>query len=63
VFTGYHHLSQINVKEGDAITAGQVIGLAGMTGLAPAPHLHWEVIVRGVEVDGMQWLKGTEIGP
>jgi hypothetical protein len=34
-----------------------------MTGLADAPHLHWEVVVRGVEVDGLIWLTGQEIGP
>jgi len=27
------------------------------------PHLHWEVILRGVEVDGEPWLQGVEIGP
>jgi len=35
----------------------------GSTGLATGPHLHWEVIIRGVEVDGTIFLKGTEIGP
>jgi murein DD-endopeptidase MepM/ murein hydrolase activator NlpD len=63
VFTGYNHLSEIDVKEGDLVTAGQQIGLIGSTGLVTGPHLHWEVIVRGVEVDGQLWLNGTTIGP
>jgi hypothetical protein len=63
VFTAYHHLSRIDVTTGQNITAGQQVGLTGHTGLVDGPHLHWEVIIRGIEVDGLLWLKGTEIGP
>jgi hypothetical protein len=63
LFTGYHHLSEIGVREGDAVSAGQRIGAMGSTGLATGPHLHWEVVIRGVEVDGKLWLEGKEIGP
>jgi len=63
VFTAYHHLSRIDVAQGQMVTAGQQVGLTGHTGLVTGPHLHWEVIIRGVEVDGLLWLKGTEIGP
>jgi len=55
VFTAYHHLSQINVVTGQAVTQGEVIGLVGMTGLATGPHLHWELVVGGVNVDPMPW--------
>jgi murein DD-endopeptidase MepM/ murein hydrolase activator NlpD len=63
VFTAYHHLSRIDVQTGQTVTAGMQVGLTGHTGLVDGPHLHWEVIVRGIEVDGLLWLKGTEIGP
>lgn len=63
VFTAYHHLSEIRVVEGQLVGAGELIGAIGSTGLATGPHLHWEVVVRGVEVDGELWLKGQEIGP
>ena len=63
IFTAYHHLSQILVSEGQVVTKGQLLGAVGSTGLVTGPHLHWEVIVRGIEVDGQLWLKGTEIGP
>jgi murein DD-endopeptidase MepM/ murein hydrolase activator NlpD len=63
VFTAYHHLSRIEVAQGQSIAAGQQVGLCGSTGLVTGPHLHWEVTVRGVEVDGELWLKGQEIGP
>jgi murein DD-endopeptidase MepM/ murein hydrolase activator NlpD len=62
VFTAYHHLSRIDVAAGDVVRPGQQVGLAGSTGLATGPHLHWEVIVRGVEVDGEDWL-AREIAP
>ena len=63
VFTAYHHLSAIDVKEGALVKAGDRVGAIGSTGLVTGPHLHWEVIVRGVEVDGRLWLQGVEIGP
>jgi murein DD-endopeptidase MepM/ murein hydrolase activator NlpD len=59
VFTAYGHLSAITVAEGDVVTARQNIGQIGSTGLVTGPHLHWEVVVRGVEVDGELWLSGA----
>jgi murein DD-endopeptidase MepM/ murein hydrolase activator NlpD len=63
VFTAYHHLSAINVSTGQTVAAGQLVGAIGSTGLVTGPHLHWEVVVRGVEVDGRLWLEGVEIAP
>ncbi len=63
VFSAYHHLSSIAVVDGQLVAAGERIGAIGSTGLVTGPHLHWEVIVRGVEVDGQLWLQGFEIGP
>jgi murein DD-endopeptidase MepM/ murein hydrolase activator NlpD len=53
----YCHLSKINVKEGDPVKAGQVIGAVGQTGSATGPHLHWEVYYRGKILDPMRVLK------
>lgn len=55
VMTAYFHLSEILVAAGDSVTAGQPIGLGGNTGLSNGPHLHWDLRVNGVAVDGMQW--------
>ncbi len=55
VFTAYHHLSRIDVSEGDYVTQGVQIGLVGMTGLATGPHLHWELVISGVNVDPVAW--------
>src|SRR5207245_2752637 len=62
VFTAYHHLSHFDVAQGASVAAGQLLGLIGSTGLVTGPHLHWEVIVRGIEVDGLLWLNGSQYG-
>lgn len=55
VFSAYHHLAQMTVALGQSVTAGDLVGTVGSTGLATGPHLHWEVIVRGVNVDPVLW--------
>jgi murein DD-endopeptidase MepM/ murein hydrolase activator NlpD len=45
VSSNFLHLSRLDVKVGDRIEQGQVIGAVGMTGRATGPHLHW----------GMNW--------
>ncbi|MEG4112773.1 MULTISPECIES: M23 family metallopeptidase [unclassified Microcoleus] len=55
------HLSRIDVKEGDVVKAGQVIGALGSTGAATGPHLHWGLYVHGQSVDPVPWrLQGVE---
>jgi murein DD-endopeptidase MepM/ murein hydrolase activator NlpD len=51
VRTRYAHLSRIEVRLGQRVPAGSTIGLVGATGEASGPHLHFEVIVRGANVD------------
>ncbi|WP_016949580.1 M23 family metallopeptidase [Anabaena sp. PCC 7108] len=52
----YMHLSRINVKEGDFVKAGQVIGAIGSTGASTGPHLHWGLYVNGQSIDPKPWL-------
>lgn len=42
IFSAYSHLSQINVRKGQAVNQGDVIGLSGDTGYVSGPHLHFE---------------------
>jgi murein DD-endopeptidase MepM/ murein hydrolase activator NlpD len=56
VVTRYAHLSEMQVKAGDAVAAGQVIAKSGATGRATGPHLHFEVLEGGRPVDPAGWL-------
>ena len=57
VMSGYWHLSQIDVSEGQVVERGDLIGLMGNTGLSTGAHLHWEMRVGGIPVDPMQWAR------
>ena len=51
LYSMYFHLSDVLVKEGDLIKAGQIIGKVGATGRATGPHLHWGMKVNGARVN------------
>lgn len=54
--TTYLHLSQVNVKEGQIVKKGEIIGLSGSSGLSTGPHLHFGVKVYEVDVDPLRFL-------
>ena len=47
LYSLYYHLSKMDVKEGDMVKQGDLIGKSGSTGLATGPHLHWEMRLNG----------------
>lgn len=53
--TLYAHLNQINVKPGQEIKRGEVIGMVGNTGISTAPHLHYEVIKDGRKINPVNY--------
>ncbi|MCB5230607.1 MAG: M23 family metallopeptidase [Candidatus Cloacimonas sp.] len=57
-FNGYHsfyaHMERVLVKQGFFIDKGEVIGLVGSTGYSVHPHLHYEIIEKGVKIDPKQ---------
>lgn len=53
--TRYGHLSRIDVRPGDRVERGQVIGAVGETGRATGPHLHFEVRIEGEARNPLQY--------
>lgn len=53
----YAHLSSLNVKPGEEVARGQVIGLSGNTGRSSGPHLHYTLYYRGQTVDPARYVK------
>lgn len=62
--TRYGHLSRIDVREGDVINAGDVIGKAGNTGRSTGPHVHYEIRHKDRALDPMRFISaGKKIEP
>ncbi len=60
IFTSYGHMQKLLVQVGDFVNRGDVIGECGSTGLSTGAHVHWELAVGGILVDGLRWLDGTQ---
>lgn len=55
--SSYAHMSKLLVSEGDKVRKGEVIGLAGSTGSATGPHLHFEIRQAGTALDPDRMIK------
>ena len=49
--TRYAHMHGFTVRNGQRIKRGELIGYVGNTGLSTAPHLHYEVFIKGIQKD------------
>jgi murein DD-endopeptidase MepM/ murein hydrolase activator NlpD len=56
----YAHLSSIDVRVGQSVKTGQIIGRLGTSGRSTGPHLHYETRVRGEAVDPQKFLRAAQ---
>jgi murein DD-endopeptidase MepM/ murein hydrolase activator NlpD len=59
--TRYAHLSRPLVEPGQFVTARQRIGLLGSTGRTTGPHLHYEVMLQGKNVDPAKFMRARDV--
>lgn len=55
--TRYAHLSKFNVRNGQQVKRGDLIGYIGTTGLSKGPHLHYEVLFQGEHVNPINFFQ------
>ncbi|MGP2438954.1 LysM peptidoglycan-binding domain-containing M23 family metallopeptidase [Streptomyces sp. JW3] len=63
-YAQYAHLSALSVSSGDAVTAGQQLGLSGATGNVTGPHLHFEIRTTpdyGSDIDPLAYLRSQGV--
>jgi hypothetical protein len=63
VTSRYAHCSAVKVRVGDFVSFGDVIAAVGSSGLSTAPHVHFEVRVRGEPVDPLKYLITARLTP
>ena len=52
----YSHMNEIHVKVGDSVKKGDTIGVTGTTGLAGGDHLHFGILLHGIQLQPLDWL-------
>ncbi len=57
LYTLYAHLNRVDVKQGQFVKKGQIIGLSGCTGRITGPHLHFGLSLYGTRVDPVSFMK------
>lgn len=56
LYTIYGHCSNMMVKEGDSLHSKEIVGKTGVSGYAMGDHLHFGVLVQGIEVRPQEWM-------
>ena len=60
VITRYGHLAEINVKQGQQVRKGDIVGYVGQTGRATGPHVHYEIRLNGRALDPFRFLADSD---
>jgi murein DD-endopeptidase MepM/ murein hydrolase activator NlpD len=61
LYTLYGHCSSVLVKKGDEVSSNMIIAKTGVSGLALGDHLHFGILIQGVEVWPLEWMKAKWI--
>lgn len=56
IFSMYYHCSEIKVEVGQIVEKGDLIALSGATGRVSGPHLHFGILIRGAQVDPLDFI-------
>jgi murein DD-endopeptidase MepM/ murein hydrolase activator NlpD len=51
----YGHLSAFEIAEGETVVQGQSLGRTGQTGMAAGDHLHFTMLLHGIQVNPLEW--------
>ncbi len=52
----YAHMSTLAVEKGQYVAKGQYLGNVGVTGITTGPHVHFEILFKGVKVNPLNYL-------
>lgn len=62
LFTTYYHCDSLDVKPGDEVTTGDIIGRVGNTGFSTGPHLHWTATIGNTPVNPWPLTESAPMG-
>lgn len=57
IYSQYYHLSKMDVKVGDKVKKGDILGFSGDTGRVNGPHLHFGIMVNGNSVEPLKFIE------
>lgn len=57
IYTQYYHLSKLNVKVGEKVKKGQIVGLSGASGRVSGPHLHFGIFAGEKQIDPLDFMQ------